>query len=265
MTAILWEVATGKAVRCFEGHINEVEGVAFALDGRTMLSAGGNTIRLWDLETGQEIRQQGFGSMPALLALSPDGGTVMLDMVDVLLWDIEGWRAAQYLVNPGSDRFALESAAFSPDGRLALSGYSDGTQRLWNTGGQAGFRRFATDGTPLSALAVSPDGRRLLTGDMTDRVTLWDVESGETICRFEEDAVAVCPNCIAFSPDGKYALIGSSDGFGGSGAMSLVLWNTETGEEVHRFEGHEFILRSVAISPDGRTALSGSQAFDAEL
>jgi WD40 repeat protein/class 3 adenylate cyclase len=265
MTAILWDLATGQEIRRFEGHVNAVEGVGFALDGQTMLSAGGNTIRLWDLESGQEIRQQGFGGMPDLLAMSSDGSTALLDVADVVLWDTEDWRPVQSLVNPGLAFNELESAALSVDGRLALSGYSNGMLRLWNAAEQAESRRLATDGTPLLALAVSPDGRRLLTGDMADVATLWDAESGEVIRRFEDDAVGVCPNCIDFSPDGVYALVGSSDGFGGSGAMSVVLWNLETGEEVHRLRGHRYIVRSVAISPDGRTALSGSQAFDDQL
>jgi WD40 repeat protein/DNA-binding SARP family transcriptional activator len=264
-TVILWDVASGEAIRRFEGHVNEVEGVEFAHDGGTMLSAGGNTLRMWDLVTGEEIRQQAFGAMPVLYALSPDGRTAMLNMVELLLWDIESWRSAQLLVAGLPYDVFLESAAFSPDGRLALSGYSDGTLRLWNAHGKVDSRRVANEGTPLTTVAVSPDGRRLLTGDLADTVTLWDVESGEAAWHHGGDAVAVCPNCIAFDPDGTHALVGSADGFGGSGAKSLVLWNTETGEEVHRLLGHRYILRSVAISPDGRTALSGSQAFDGQL
>jgi WD40 repeat protein len=41
-----------------------------------------------------------------------------------------------------------------------------------------------------------------------------------------------------------------------------VLWNLETGEEVHRFEGHRSIVRSAVLSPDGQMALSGSQGDD---
>jgi WD40 repeat protein len=259
-TLILWDVASGEPLRRFEGHVNEVEGVAFTPDGRTMVSAGGNTIRMWDLEGGQEIRQQGFGGMPALLDISPDGRTVILQLAGVALWDVESWRQVQSMPGGVSGPVELESAAFSPDGRLALSGYSDGTLRLWNIAGQVEFRRFATDGTPLAAVAVSPDGRRLLTGDMTDVTTLWDAESGEMIRRFEGDAVAVSPNAVAFSPGGKYALVGSGDAFAGTETRSLVLWDLETGEEIRRFEGHEFVLRSVAIGPDGRTALAGSQS-----
>jgi WD40 repeat protein/class 3 adenylate cyclase len=258
-TLILWDVANGEVLHRFEGHINQVEGVVFGLGGRTMLSAGDNTIRLWDLETGAMIRQQRFGGMPEMVVISPDGRTAGIDLQGLALWDIERWRQVQALLVDHQTTVEFESAAFSPDGRLALSGYSDGTLRLWNTTGQVEFRGFATDGTPLAAVAVSPDGRRLLTGDALDRAILWDVERGEAIRRFEGDAVNVNPNCIAFSPDGKRALVGSGDAFGGTETRSLVLWDIESGEEIRRFEGHEFVLRSVAIHPDGRTALAGSQ------
>jgi WD40 repeat protein len=187
----------------------------------------------------------------------------MLHLDSVALWDIENWRSTQSLRAEVAGNAELESAAFSPDGLLVISGYSNGALRLWNLAGQVESRRFATDGTGLAAVAVSPDGRRLLAGDMAGTVTLWDVERGEVIHRLEGDPVNVNPNCIAFSPDGKRALVGSGDAFGGTDARSLVLWDIETAQEIRRFEGHRSILRSVALSPDGRMALSGSQAdFD---
>jgi WD40 repeat protein len=94
---------------------------------------------------------------------------------------------------------------------------------------------------------------------MADETALWDVERGEIIRRFKGHSVAVSPNSVAFSPDGRYALVGSGDAFGTSGVKSLTLWNIETGEEIRHFEGHKEILRSVAFSPDGHTALAGSQ------
>jgi WD40 repeat protein len=263
-TLILWNVVTGERIRRFEGHTGEVTGVGFNPDGRTMLSTGDHTLRLWDLESGEEIRQQHFGSGPGLDAISPDGHTALLG--GWLLWDIERWREHQLLLSgyTGHVESESESAAISPDGVLALSGANNGILRLWNLEGQATFRRFETDGTPLAAVAVSPDGRRLLTGDMADVTVLWDLQSGEVIRRFQGHDVAVSPNSVAFSPDGRYALVGSSGAFSGSGTRSLVLWDIETGQEIHRFEGHQFLLRSLAFSPDGRTALAGSQRIDAD-
>ena len=39
---------------------------------------------------------------------------------------------------------------------------------------------------------------------------------------------------------------------------SLRLWDVKTGEEIRKFDGHTEGVWGVAISPDGRRALSGS-------
>ena len=56
-TARLWDSATGREIRKIEGHLREVELVAFSPDGKTALSARGSdyTVRLWDSATGREI------------------------------------------------------------------------------------------------------------------------------------------------------------------------------------------------------------------
>ena len=56
---------------------------------------------------------------------------------------------------------------------------------------------------------------------------------------------------VAFSPDGRSALSGSSDD-------TLKLWDVATGKEIRSFAKHVNPVISVAFSPDGRSALSGS-------
>jgi WD40 repeat protein len=55
--------------------------------------------------------------------------------------------------------------------------------------------------------------------------------------------------------------VGSSDWNRGSGRTALTLWEIEAGQVVHQLEGQHFYVRSMAISPDGQLALTGSQKY----
>ncbi len=62
---------------------------------------------------------------------------------------------------------------------------------------------------------------------------------------------------VAFSPDGKTILTGSSDN-------TARLWDLQ-GNELQVFKGHEHSVWSVAFSPDGKTILTGSEDRTARL
>ena len=57
--------------------------------------------------------------------------------------------------------------------------------------------------------------------------------------------------CGAFLPEGTRVLSGGDD-------RKLRLWDAATGQELRRFDGHSGGILWVAISPDGRHALSSS-------
>jgi WD40 repeat protein/uncharacterized caspase-like protein len=56
---------------------------------------------------------------------------------------------------------------------------------------------------------------------------------------------------VAFSPDGKNILSGSSD-------YTLALWDISTGKQIRTYTGHTGTVNSVVFSSDGKFALSGS-------
>ena len=154
---------------------------------------------------------------------------------------------------------AVEIAVVSPDGRRILSGSVDKTLILWDRETAQPIRRLRGHTAAVRAVAISPDGRRAVSGGEDKVVRLWDLETGETIREFRGHTEWVFS--VAFSPDGRLAY-STSGGFHDQGwrhgtDSAIRVWDVATGQEVRKLEAHKGIVWSVAISPDGRSVLSG--------
>ncbi|HEY5064888.1 MAG TPA: TIR domain-containing protein [Xanthobacteraceae bacterium] len=143
----------------------------------------------------------------------------------------------------------VESIAFTPDGRRAVSGSDDKTVRLWDLAQAATVRTLTGHASWVWSVAVAPDGRTALTGSDDRTVRLWDLASGVTIHLLtgHEDGV----QCVAFVPSGKMAVSGGKD-------RTIRVWDLASGGTIRTLTGHTDTVWAVAIAPDGRTVLSGS-------
>jgi RNA polymerase sigma factor (sigma-70 family) len=97
LAARVYELASGKQVVALEGHTDQIFGLAFSPDGRTIATAAGNfwhpkdrTIRIWDVATGRELRRFDNPEGSEHIEYLPDGRSVVNLGTDgvVTVWDV---------------------------------------------------------------------------------------------------------------------------------------------------------------------------------
>ncbi len=247
-------------VRSLQGHGQAVRSVALSGDGRRALSSGfDNTLRLWDVTAGKELRRfPGERNLSRGLAFSPDGQRALSSIGDnglFRLWDVEEAKA----IRSFDGHVAIcACVAFSPDGKWGLSGSGHASVRLWDLETGKEQRRFVGHTNAIRSVTFSPDGRQALSCSADRTVRLWDVQSGKQVCLFAGHVGDVWS--VAFSRDGRRLVSGGADG-------TVRLWDVATGQEQRCLMARGSI-NGVAALPDGRVVSAGSDSvlrlWDAE-
>ena len=247
-TVNLWDMKTETNIATFTGHVRPVHSVSFSPDGRTLASVD-DTVRLWEVETGNAALLYGHTHVGASVSFSPDGRVLASGSNDgtTRLWEVETGR------NIGS--FGLDISpfvnvvAFSPDGTILASASSNVTVKLWDMVTGKNITTLHRDQAPIDSMSFSPDGTKLAGGDSAG-VVLWDVATGTYISTPLGNPSWV--DSVVFSPNGTTLASGSLDG-------TIRLWDASTLTHITTVEGHTPQgTISVVFSPDGRTLASGA-------
>lgn len=131
----LIDIPNGKVRDELRGHDDGVDSLAFSPDGKRLLvgaSAAGETVKLWDLSTGENrAKAIHLVGRDHFVAFSDAARAMVIDIVDekATLWDVEAGEPCLKLVHRGA---TISREAFRPDGKSLATGGFGQTVRLWS-------------------------------------------------------------------------------------------------------------------------------------
>jgi WD40 repeat protein len=241
-----WDAATGRERNPGEGHAGAVTQLAFAPDGKALVSASIERVCAWDVTAH---KQQAALDMPVagprLRALSPDGRRLAVAGAtgSVRVIDVPGGQVLRQLDDITSGLFGL---AFTADGgTLAVS--EGKVVKLWDLATGTAKRTLDAGAGAVSLIAISADGRRLAAVGGFGSVQVWDADTGRPLW---EQTVTAGNRAPVFSPDGRRLAVSGGDGH-------VRVFDTATGHELARLEDHAGAAPVIVFSPDGQRLVTG--------
>jgi WD40 repeat protein len=265
-TARVWDVSTGRELRA---HRDWVMSAAFSPDGEDLLTVGTDgDLYLWEGRTGKRVDEiigahdEGMTSVQ----YSPDGSKFVTSSQDETAKVRDSTTGEiistlEYYLGDDDESHGhfgtVNSAAFSPDGKLVVTASEDWTARIWDASAGKEVQLLTRDpeadlpqshnGQVLDA-AFSPDGETIVTVGADNLAHVWDAGTGGHRRTFRGHSDALIS--VDFHPTNKRLVVTASRDF------TARVWNVETGAQVALLS-HPGSVATASFSPDGAWIVTG--------
>lgn len=227
-------------------HFGPVRSLEFSKDGRWLVSgAGDRLIRVWDLNSGQEIASFPFTNewenAVGCVRLSPDGSLIAAGDTPgkfVNVWDRRTGEVIASFEGPLSEGRVVD---FSPDGKYLVFSNGDDTVRVWDVGSRKVVHEFSADDGGVGVLKFSHDGKLLASSGPDGPIQLWRTgEWGRVRALFGHENTVTA---VSFSRDGRTLASSSVD-------RAIKVWDLHSFREIKTLYGHVMRVNDLTIVPN---------------
>ena len=215
--------------------------VACSPDGRLVLLAANSDAIMYSANTGMELWRHRFG-WPAIRG--------MLVASDEIIYVAHGKTINRLEYGTGRPvrgpemlhEATIRCLASSDVARILVSGGDNNQGVIWDLGSGRRVRAMSTT-APVGAVAIANEGRHVALGTDDGSVHLFTTDRGQRVTTFAAHSGMIV--AMAFSPDSRRLITGSSDG-------TFRVWSTRDWRPLLRIvparEGQEWFV----YTPDGR-------------
>lgn len=190
------------------------------------------------------------------IQLTPDENKLLVSGVnDVQVWSMETFQLEQSFTSTNPNIWDM---ALHPNGRYVVVIGDGGILEGWDIESGEILDFVETPVFQPTSLKFTPNGEFLALGYQGGITDIRNFETNESIIQVAWQRGFQWVASIDFTQDGAYVVLAHPDG-------SFLLWDTATGERIHRFIGHSSRLSTAVFSPDDQWLASTGQDNDIRL
>lgn len=261
---LVWDMKTGRQLQTLNGYPFALAGLSFLQDDKHLIFAGlGSTARIHNIRTGKEVAR--LSTLSELTALCPVGNSGVFGTFDekgVRLWDCSTPEAPKQAKK--SPRVGNGSkGVFSIDGRFWVEAINSTTLNesppsapcritVWDVASGKVLQQFQGQQNNVRHLAISPDRKLLAITYLfgpPNNVEVRNLKDGKILFTGSSDGL---PTSIAFSPNGKYLVVGSAK------TGTIMIWDVTKKTFQKKVKAHTGTVRSLVFTSNSRYLVSGS-------